>query len=369
MTLPRVAECMRQLVASKRLPTACCIVYDGCTTSMVHAYCATAVHRDIVHQKMWLSSLTKPVVSLAVLILHDQRKLQLSDLVSKYLCDFSGSMVTIEHLLLHVSGLDFSLSSMLPNGQSAFAHHRLGMAKDDGLAATVRRLSKQPGQSKPGKFQYGAGHDLLCAIVEVVTGSSIGVALRALLFNPLRMDHTCFLVDDAACEKVSNAPLYTRDGDGVLYALPEYGVFYDRPRGYGNLFSTPADFAKLCICIANAGQTPDGHRIVSQQTFDTCVLTDRLAAFDTTTRVHTLPGVFYDRMSCFGALTVDPQADTLPAGKYSPKGCVSWGGANSLLFMADPQTRKAFLFVGNTVGVCQDFRLEVGKAVVCDLYC
>ena len=182
-----------------------------------------------------IASMTKPVTSVAILMLAEDGKLNLTDPVSKFLPEFkqmrvldptgTGSVpaareITIHDLLTHTSGLTYGF----------LAGDRLGplykQAKiSDGLAPTdatleenVRRLAGLPLKHQPGSaWEYSLSADVLGRVVEVISGKSLDEFFRKRIFRPLGMNDTSFTVPS---EKLSRlATLYGPGTDKTIQAV------------------------------------------------------------------------------------------------------------------------------------------------------
>jgi len=208
----------------------------------------------------WIASMSKPVTGVAVLMLQDEGKLKVTDLVEAYLPEFaelktpSGKLakLTIEQLLTHTSGL--READVVAAGVST-------------LAELVPLWLSGPTQFEPGtRWKYcQSGINAAARIVEVLSGQSFDQFLEERLFAPLGMKDTGFYLSEAQRARLVTA--YARQEDGELVPVaPRIGYEGDRnrpPQGNGGLYSTPRDYARFCQMLL-AGGSLDGRRYLSE---------------------------------------------------------------------------------------------------------
>lgn len=208
----------------------------------------------------WIASMTKPVTAVAVLMLQDEGKLNVTDPVAKYIPEFANlktpsgkpANLTISQILTHTSGLREA------SGDAA------RQAKT--LADLVPLWLAGPTQFEPGeKWQYcQSGINAAGRIVEVVTGTTFDAFLQKRLFDPLGMTNTTFY--PTAEQRVRLVTAYAKNKDtGALEPVPPRAEFGPRdrpPQGNGGLYSTAPDYARFCQMLLNDG-TLEGRRYLS----------------------------------------------------------------------------------------------------------
>jgi len=233
-----------------------------------------------------ICSMTKPITSVAVMMLYEQGKFLLEDPVSKYLPEFKNPQVfvkaapgapytipatreiTILDLLRHTSGLTYQWNADL--GQRYLdAKVPSGLLQFDGtIADAVTALAKLPLLFNPGdRWEYGLSVDVLGRLVEVVSRQPLDEFFRQQIFEPLGMKDTCFFVPDDKAPRLATA--YTYYAGKGLQRFPDKpiteGAFvysadypYRGPRklfsGGGGLVSTPMDYARFCQMMLNGGR-------------------------------------------------------------------------------------------------------------------
>ena len=320
---------------------------------------------------LWrLYSMTKPVTSVAAMMLVEQGLLGLDDPVSEYLPEFSDLKVyaggspssfrvrppaqtmTIRHLLSHTSGLTLGLAHMDPvdalyrdAGQDVLP--RPGTT----LEQMCRDVARLPLLFDPGAYwNYSLGVDVLTRVIEVCTGDALDGFLEKNVFGPLGMADTTFSL--APGRLADLAEVYSPDPEtGRLAVNEELRQTFRRPAefpsgsGVPGLVSTMADYHRFSSMLVRGGEL-GGARLLSPRTL-------RLMT------ANHLPGG-KDLMSCarypdeehrgcgFGlgfSVVVDPVA----AGSPGNHGEYGWSGAANTHFFVDPIDGVTALFFTQVV--------------------
>jgi CubicO group peptidase (beta-lactamase class C family) len=193
-----------------------------------------------------IASMTKPVTSVAVMMLVDDGKLRVDDPVSKYLPEFRQMKVaeptkvvsatpytlvpaereiTVHDLLTHTSGITYRFFNR-PHLTELYRKAGVcdGISQTEGtLADNIKRLAGQPLQLQPGKaWEYGLSTEVLGRLVEVVSGEPLDQFFRKRIFGPLHMQDTSFFLPD---DKVGRlAALYNPGPDGKIVRVGEEPV-------------------------------------------------------------------------------------------------------------------------------------------------
>jgi CubicO group peptidase (beta-lactamase class C family) len=270
--LPAVSAAMQATVDAHEIAGAVTLVAgkDGIlhlgTTGLADIASKRPMRPDTM---FWLASMTKPVTSVAILMLQDDGKLSVDDPVSKYLPEFAGlktpsgkpANITIAQLLNHTSGL---------------ASPRRTEASRS--AKTLRELAgiylSSPMQFEPGSsWAYTtSGFVVLGLIVETVAAQPFDAFLQDRLFDPLGMKDTTFYPTDGQRLRLARA-YRANPGTGVLTA--QEGIWSGGPDprrgecvplGDGGLFSTAGDYARFCQMLLSGG-TLEGRRYLSPAAF------------------------------------------------------------------------------------------------------
>jgi CubicO group peptidase (beta-lactamase class C family) len=237
-------------------------------------------------------SMTKPIVSVALMILLEEGRLSLKDPVSTYIPEFSKTKVctgsgitgltlveqqpqmTLHHLLTHTAGLSYGWFFDSPVDGLYRQAFPSPSPLDLSLQAFVERLTELPLLFQPGtQWRYSMATDVVGYVVQIVSAMPLDEFLKQRIFKPLGMTDTDFYVPT---EKVNRlAAIYASE---TLYnprLLPPSEVFWvgdvTQPTrmssGGGGLVSTLADYLKFCACLLNKG-VYEGGRLLSHKTLD-----------------------------------------------------------------------------------------------------
>ena len=297
-----------------------------------------------------IASMTKPITAAAVMILVDERKLQLDDPVSKFIPEFQGMRlkggakpdreVTVRDCLRHTSGL-------------AGDQRNVGSLAETAVMLARTELVFEPGS----KWQYGPGLSVAGRIVEVVSGKPFDKFLEERIFSPLAMNETTFY--PSAEQTAALARLYQPTADkkglepGQHWLLNAKGRTSPNPSG--GLFSRAGDLVRFYQMFLNGGEL-NGRRILSAASVKemTSLQTGELATGFT-------PGCGWGLGFC---LVQKPQGPTrmLSAGSYGH------GGAFGTQGWIDPQRQLICVMLVQRVnfgnGDASDLRAELQRLAV-----
>jgi methyl acetate hydrolase len=215
-----------------------------------------------------IASMTKPVTSVAVMMLVQQGDLGLEDPLAKYLPEFESKRViesfnpadksytsrpaatpiTIRHLLTHTSGLGYAFSSSVLAAL---------IGGDPSASATSLPLLHDPG----AQWTYGESTRVLGRVVAQVSGQPLDDFMRERIFVPLGMNDTFYAVPEQKNRRVATVHRTTaqglvEDANPAKIDAPVYGD--------GGLYSTAADYVKFMQMFLNKGRAPDGKRLLSE---------------------------------------------------------------------------------------------------------
>ncbi len=294
-----------------------------------------------------LASMTKPVTSLAVMMLHEEGRFLLNDPVSKFLPEFKNPRVavanapneratggfrtvpaereiTIRHLLTHTAGLASGTGGPTLELSRSLAPFR---KPESSMAEYVQALAKLPLNFQPGTaWEYGPATDVLGRLVEVLSGQSLDQFFRERIFQPLGMNDTHFYLPDSQLPRLASA--YEKK-DGTLAKLTATGPatrggkFY---MGAGGLAGTAEDYLRFCQMLLNGGIL-DGKRLVSRKTVElmTANHIGRIPMWQ-----ETLQGYRF-------GLGFRVREHTGESALLGSNGSYGWGGAYGTFFWNDPK--------------------------------
>ena len=307
-----------------------------------------------------IASLTKPITSVAAMMLVEEGKLRLDDPVSKFLPDFRYARVgvpnwmgwnlqdvpawreiTIRDLLTHTSGLSYRLWGIQPwSGLYRQAGVSDGLLHPPGTCLdNVRRLARLPLLFQPGcLWGYGLSTDVLGVVIEAASGQDLATFFRQRIFEPLNMHDTFFFVP---VEKKSRlASLYLRDVDGRRRRVGDEPVAAGELQfsatscceaggkyhsGGAGLVSTAADYARFLQMLLAGGEL-DGVRLLQPATVEQ--MTKNQIGY-----LHTYIPQYGDR---YGYGVGIRTADDL-SGDPASIGSYAWGGLFHTYFWVDPE--------------------------------
>lgn len=320
----------------------------------------TPMTRDAVFR---IASMTKPITSVAILMLVEEGKLRVDDPLSKHLPEFSDMKVlvpskegdddkdyrlvkadraiTLRHLLTHTSGITYRFGDR-PHLAKLYAEAGIsdGLAETEGtLAANVKRLAKLPLLHQPDlAWEYGLNTDVLGRVVEVVSGKSLDEFFRERIFKPLRMNDTAFLVpkekrsrlaalytpdDKKTIRRVENGPI---QAGALIYSATYSTADSNRYKSGGaGLTSTAHDYGRFLQMLLNRGEL-DGKRLLKPETVDR-MTRNQIGDLRISFVIHG-DGFGYG----FGVVT-GREAPASPASL----GSYSWGGIFHTFFWVDPR--------------------------------
>ena len=290
-------------------------------------------------------SMTKPVVSVAAMMLMEQGRLLLSDPVAKYLPEYANQKVarqvegvvhlqevrqlaTVQDLLRHTAGLTYEFMGS-SSVQRQYAQSRIG-SRERSNAEFSRQLAALPLMFEPGTaWEYGRSTDVLGRLVEVVSGTTLGTYLREHIFEPLGMEETWFSVPQQHQYRIAEP--FARDPDGAmqmrLVDLREDPVMES---GGGGLASTALDYARFLQFMLNRGEL-DGVRLLGSRT----------VAYMTSDHLGSIPvnsGASRELLPLgygFG-LGFAVRKETGLATEPGSVGAYYWGGMAGTTFFVDP---------------------------------
>ncbi len=307
-----------------------------------------------------ICSMSKPITSLAVMMLYEEGAFLLDDPVSKYIPEFrnpkvlvkppsgpsytvpASKEITIRNLLTHTSGITYTWNPML--GQMyKDAKVADGLIQYDGtIGESVKHLAALPLLFNPGeRFEYSLGVDVLGYLVEVVSGKTFDEFVRTRIFEPLGMKDTSFFVPDGKVDRVATA--YTWYAGKGLSRFPDTPIVegpfsysadypYHGPKklysGGAGLCSTAEDYARFCQLMLDNGKLGIT-RLISRKTVE-LMTHDQLGkagpdqAFGLGFGINGVKG---------------PMAELGSPGEYN------WGGFYYTSFVIDPKEQMITIFM------------------------
>ncbi len=344
--LERVRRQMMADVESGRIPGAVLIVARNGKTALLDAIgfqerrSRQPMAKDSIFQ---IASMSKPITSVAVMILAEEGKLDIGAPVAQYLPEFKDAKVgveraalkrpmTVQDLLRHTSGLTYGAFGNSPVDE---LYKKSNLFASKSLAGMVATIASLPLAHQPGEvWEYSVSTDVLGRIVEVVSGTGLDRFVAERITRPLNMTDTGFYLNASQAARLARP-----DSDMALRAsdpTAKPAVLW----GGSGMLSTAGDYARFCQMLLNGGEL-DGVRILSPKTV--ALMTSdqlppsterhspvalRLGAFGPTPEMGTSFGLGF-------AVRTDPGRNPVPGSV----GDFSWSGITGTYFWVDPKEK------------------------------
>ena len=312
----------------------------------------------------YIQSMTKPIISTAFMMLYEEGYFKLDDPVSKYIPEFKNfrvvrsvndgpddptdslkSEMTITQLISHSSGLMHGL-----NDNPVEKRFRKGyFNQSKTIQERVSNITKFPLLAQPGtQWNYSAGPDVLCVLIEKFSGMSVNEFLKTRIFDPLEMKSTGYNVPKSEQSKIVS--LHLKGNNGTISVAANQPPFENVTvwSGVNGLFSTAADYSTFCQMMM-AGGTYKGKQYLSRKTVD-------LMISNQTGDLFQLPGT---QWGLGFAVVTDGPATKTPASK----GLFFWAGANNTHFFIDPKEKLIAIFMTQEGNFTLDYHTSLRQMV------
>jgi CubicO group peptidase (beta-lactamase class C family) len=321
----------------------------------------------------FIQSMTKPIVSVALMTLYDQGKFQLDDPVSKYLPEFADirvvndptigtssgthaapSSMTIRQVLSHTSGMSHGIAQIAYDKELWNGIILNGKLKT--LEERNSALAKIPLAFNPGsKWNYSFSPDVVGRLVEVMSGKTLDVYLQDHIFTPLEMKNSGYNLNEAQQQRIQT--VYAFAADSTLkrtmgQPTPSGNTLF---AGVNALFTSTADYLRFGEMLLNQGSW-NGKQILKPETVALMIQdhtqgVERLDNSDTFTRLGN--GIVTDAL---GTLNLEPGYGfglgfaVLQNPKHAQRQAVAkgeffWSGANSTHFFVHPKKKIVAVFM------------------------
>ena len=313
-----------------------------------------------------IASMTKPLTSIAFMMLVEEGLVALDDPVTAVIPEFAtlgvyagggddgmfaptapaGAMRMVD-LLTPMSGLTYGIQNRTPI-DAAYRKGRLdGHASLPGNDHFVTELARLPLEFGPGEgWNYSVGIDVLGVVVARLSGMSLGEFLRTRIFEPLGMVDTGFACPPEKLHRLTDAWAHMPSAPPQVFDAGATSNLARPPRfesGGGGLVSTTADYHRLCCALLDGGRAPRG-QLISPSTLALMTRNFLPGGADLT---HVSRSLFSDADNAgtgFGlgfGITIDPVRALAPgtAGEFF------WGGIFSTAFFVDPVERLHMVFM------------------------
>lgn len=305
-------------------------------------------------------SMTKPIVSVAIMTMVEDGMMKLDDPVSKFIPEFADMQVidqetgetrpaknvmTIENLLTHESGV---IQAIFAADTDLGKMYQTNLAGDLTARELAARLGKMPLYFEPGTaWHYGHSTDLLGAILEVADNKTLDIVLSERIFEPLGMDETTFWVPKSKADRIAE-PIHGA-------AMTDNTVPRAFLSGGGGLNSTTEDYVRFAKMLLNGGEYR-GKRIIEESTLD--LMTQKRIGDDVSRQYY-----FFGERGDWGlGFHLQPTTDSAD-GPHN----FGWRGIGGTLFAVDRENDLYIIYMEQKWGGPQaPFNNNVAQAVIYD---
>ena len=356
MNFEKITNFLDSLEA-KGIPSTDCMIYKNHELIYRHfnGYADSAKTKRMKGNELYLMfSATKLITMTAALQLVEKKKLDLDKPVSDYLAAYTNlevqkenqvvpaqKVLLVRHLLSMQSGLDYNLN-------------RSGITRvlnEKGQQATTQELVngfiESPLLFEPGEhYEYSLSHDVVGAIIEVVSGKSLGEYFSENIFKPLEMKDTYFAKPISENERLVTQYIY--DDEKQVSTEMEMSCCYQLSENYesggAGLISCVEDYGKFADMLACGGISAKGIRILKEETIE-LMRTNMLEQTQREEIAKKMGRIGYG-YGCGVQMLLEPEQCNAKA----PVGVFGWDGAAGTLIMMDPNDHIAIVYAQHVRG-------------------
>jgi CubicO group peptidase (beta-lactamase class C family) len=283
--LARIGQVMAGEIERRRVPGAVALIARRGRVGYFESYgernaaAGAPMTKDAIFR---IYSMTKPITSVAAMMLWEEGRFLLNDPIAKYLPELGDLRVgvvhgaelelvaleraiTIQDLLRHTSGITYEFRGPGPVQKMYMAAKVYSRSQSN--ADQVATLGKLPLLHQPGtRWEYGRSTDVIGRLVEVLSGQRLSQFFQERILRPLAMGDTAFHVPERDHARLAEAFASDPDGGGTVQLL-EVRSAPNFESGGGGLVSTASDYARFLQMLLNGG-TLDGQRLLSRKTLE-----------------------------------------------------------------------------------------------------
>ena len=285
-----------------------------------------------------IASMTKPIVSIGLMMLYEEGKFNLNDPVYKYIPEFKNltikkrkkvkpvkNHVKIIDLLRHSAGLNFKGPE----------DYRKVISMN--LEEYTKESVKEPLRFEPGTtWWYSSSTDICGYLIEILSGQKLDVYLKDKIFDPLKMDDTSFELPKNKLDRLTTLYVVGEKKELVSFDNKSNSPFKNKVtllNGSGGLLSTTKDYLKFSVMLLNNGSI-GSEQILKKSTLD-------LMKQDHSLGLKYKKLVFGKKKGFGLGFEVVKEEDT----KFGSKGTFGWGGMFGTYFRADPQQNMVYIYM------------------------
>ena len=285
-----------------------------------------------------IASMTKPIVSIGLMMLYEEGKFNLNDPVYKYIPEFKNltikkrkkvkpvkNHVKIIDLLRHSAGLNFKGPE----------DYRKVISMN--LEEYTKESVKEPLRFEPGTtWWYSSSTDICGYLIEILSGQKLDVYLKDKIFDPLKMNDTSFELPKNKLDRLTTLYVVGEKKELVSFDNKSNSPFKNKVtllNGSGGLLSTTNDYLKFSVMLLNNGSI-GGEQILKKSTLD-------LMKQDHSLGLKYKKLVFGKKKGFGLGFEVVKEEDT----KFGSKGTFGWGGMFGTYFRADPKQNMVYIYM------------------------
>ncbi len=328
-------------MAANKIPGSVVLIKHKGKVAYSKTYGTKSIEDDTPMRKdelFYIQSMTKPIVSVAFMMLYEEGYFALDEPLSKYLPEFAemkvatahdkpseglvdAEPITIKHLMTHTAGFSHGLGASELDKKYLEA---LYLTEHKNIESRAKILATMPLVAQPGeRWYYSAAPDIMSALIEQFTGMTCAEFLQKRIFDPLDMNDTGYNIKSGAEDRKSY--LHATKPDGTMDVNPRqtpatgHTIF----GGTHGLYSTAADYMKFCEMILNDGKA-NGKTFLGRKTLEIM------------NQNHLPEGQYSDVGKGFGlgfGVYLSPVQSGLPVSA----GTIDWAGAYNTYFFIDPK--------------------------------
>ena len=321
-------------------------------------------------------SATKPVTAVAALQLYEKGYFLLDDPLYDFIPEYrhlfiqddNGNIseaknpVTLRDLFCMTSGISYGWTS-----DSIEEARRITNGRMDTLTV-AKYIAKDPILFEPGTgWEYGLNHDILGAVIEVITGKKFSDYVKENIFDPLEMNDSYFHMEDVV-DRVADMYFYhnseetdlvklqmqsNNSNDGWHELVDKHPYLVLGPEfdsGGAGLTCSPSDYAKFATALANGGVGKNGEKIISGGTID-LMRTNHL-------NEKQMRDLYYPQHRGYGyGLGVRTMVDRAKSGSNGSYGEFGWGGAAGAFVLVDPERHLSFFYVQHMLNPHEEYTM------------
>ena len=335
----------------KGIPSVDCIVYHDHEQIYRHMNGTVDIAKEKAvqpDQRYLMFSMTKVQTMTAVMQLIEQGKISMDDEVGRFLPAYQKLMVNDEeglrelkepmkiwHLLSMQSGLDYDKE------RPGIVRVRKEKGKDATTRELVDSFVESPLEFVPGThFHYSLSHDVVAAVIEVVSGMSFSEYLKKNIWEPLGMTDTFFAkFDNTGLERLAQQYIMNEEGIVPMEQTCDYQFSDKYESGGAGLVSCTADYAKLADTLACGGISADGIRLLKPETVEK--IKQNLLCKAGIEDIATSMGRRGYGYGCGMQVLMHPEL----IGSNSPVGIFGWDGAAGSSIQMDTVSKTSLVYV------------------------